>query len=108
MYYVMTGRTFDGRKAAQMGVVNEAVPRAKLRAHTKALATELLGKNPTVLRAGKTAVRHVQGMAWELSDEYLQATAADLEALVRHVQATVERVHGVRLVPEVRMVGEAA
>ena len=37
-----------------------------------------------------------------------QASAADLEALVRHVQATVERVHGVRLVPEVRVVGEAA
>jgi UDP-N-acetylmuramate dehydrogenase len=36
------------------------------------------------------------------------ATAADLEALVRHVQATVERVHGVTLVPEVRVVGEAA
>jgi UDP-N-acetylmuramate dehydrogenase len=36
------------------------------------------------------------------------ATAADLEALVSHVQATVERVHGVRLVPEVRVVGEAA
>ena len=37
-----------------------------------------------------------------------QATAADLEALVRHVQETVERMHGVRLVPEVRMIGEAA
>jgi UDP-N-acetylmuramate dehydrogenase len=36
------------------------------------------------------------------------ATAADLEALVRHVQETVERVHGVRLVPEVRVIGEAA
>jgi UDP-N-acetylmuramate dehydrogenase len=36
------------------------------------------------------------------------AKAADVEALVRHVQATVERVHGVRLVPEVRIVGEAA
>jgi len=36
------------------------------------------------------------------------ATAADLEALVRHVQATVERVHGIRLVPEVRVIGEAA
>ena len=81
MYYVMTGRTFDGRKAAQMGVVNEAVPRAKLRAHTKALATELLGKNPAVLRAGKTAVRHVQGMAWELSDEYLQAKQGQLRFL---------------------------
>lgn len=37
-----------------------------------------------------------------------QAKAADLEALVRHVQATVQRVHGVRLVPEVRVIGEAA
>ena len=36
-----------------------------------------------------------------------EATAADLEALVRHVQNAVERVHGVRLVPEVRVIGEA-
>lgn len=34
------------------------------------------------------------------------ATAADIEALILHVQATVERQHGVRLVPEVRIVGE--
>jgi UDP-N-acetylmuramate dehydrogenase len=37
-----------------------------------------------------------------------QATAADLERLIQHVQETVERVHGVRLHPEVRVVGEAA
>ena len=37
-----------------------------------------------------------------------RATAADLEALVRHVQATVQQVHGVRLIPEVRVIGEAA
>ncbi len=36
------------------------------------------------------------------------ATAADLEALIAHVQETVRRVHGVRLRPEVRVVGEAA
>ena len=36
------------------------------------------------------------------------ATARDLEQLILHVQATVEQVHGVRLVPEVRVVGEAA
>jgi UDP-N-acetylmuramate dehydrogenase len=35
------------------------------------------------------------------------ATAADIEQLLLHVQATVERVHGVRLEPEVRIVGEA-
>lgn len=37
-----------------------------------------------------------------------QATAADLERLIHHVQETVERVHGIRLNPEVRIVGEAA
>ncbi len=36
------------------------------------------------------------------------ATAADIEALIAHVRATVKRVHGLHLVPEVRMVGEAA
>jgi UDP-N-acetylmuramate dehydrogenase len=35
------------------------------------------------------------------------ASARDLEELIRHVQATVERAHGVRLVPEVRILGEA-
>ena len=37
-----------------------------------------------------------------------KATAADLERLIQHVQETVERVHGIRLHPEVRIVGEAA
>jgi UDP-N-acetylmuramate dehydrogenase len=35
------------------------------------------------------------------------ASAADLEALLRLVQSTVERVHGVHLEPEVRIVGES-
>jgi UDP-N-acetylmuramate dehydrogenase len=34
------------------------------------------------------------------------ATATDLERLIAHVQATVEKVHGVKLVPEVKIVGE--
>jgi UDP-N-acetylmuramate dehydrogenase len=34
------------------------------------------------------------------------ATAADLEGLIEHVQATVERLHGIRLKPEVRIVGD--
>jgi UDP-N-acetylmuramate dehydrogenase len=37
-----------------------------------------------------------------------EATAADLEKLIQHVQDTVQRVHGVSLHPEVRIVGEAA
>lgn len=35
------------------------------------------------------------------------ASAADIEALILHVQAAVERACGVRLEPEVRIVGEA-
>ena len=35
------------------------------------------------------------------------ATASDVETLLLRVQETVERVHGVRLTPEVRIVGEA-
>ena len=37
-----------------------------------------------------------------------QATAADLERLIQHVQDTVEKVHRIKLHPEVRIVGEAA
>ena len=35
------------------------------------------------------------------------ASATELEQLIRHVQQTVERVHGIALEPEVRIVGEA-
>src|SRR6185312_11529513 len=35
LYYIMTGETFDGRKAASMGLVNEAVPLKDLRARTR-------------------------------------------------------------------------
>jgi UDP-N-acetylmuramate dehydrogenase len=35
-----------------------------------------------------------------------QATAADIEQLIGHVQTTVERMHGVRLHPEVHIVGK--
>ena len=76
MYYVMTGKTFDGKKAAQMGLVNESVPLAQLRAHTTELAKELLGKNPTVLRTAKQAVRATIGMSFELADDYLMAKSA--------------------------------
>jgi feruloyl-CoA hydratase/lyase len=37
LYYVMTGLPFDGKKAADMGLVNEAVPLAQLKERTRAL-----------------------------------------------------------------------
>ena len=77
MYYAMTGETFDGRKAAEMRLVNEAVPRTQLRQRTLELATLLRGKNPTILRGTKQAVRMVQQMTWDVSNEYLTAKSSE-------------------------------
>lgn len=37
-----------------------------------------------------------------------KATAADIEALIQHVQSAVETAHGIRLVPEVHIIGDPA
>jgi trans-feruloyl-CoA hydratase/vanillin synthase len=73
MLYIMTGRTFDGPRAAQMGLVNESVPRAELQATVSALADELKSKNPVVLRAAKLGFRHCREMSWDASEDYLYA-----------------------------------
>ncbi len=75
MYYVMTGETFDGRKASEMRLVNEAVPLEQLRDRTRALAKTLMGKNPFVLRQAKTACRFTRDLTWEQAAEYLMAKA---------------------------------
>ena len=46
LYYIMTGETFDGRKAAAMDLVNEAVPLKDLRARTKAARRNVDGEEP--------------------------------------------------------------
>ena len=71
LYYVMTGELFDGRKAAEMGLVNEAVPGEKLRERVRELADTLLKKSPAVLKAAKDAFKRVQNLDWDLSEEYL-------------------------------------
>lgn len=71
LYYIMTGDPFDGRKAAEMGLVSFAVPRAELQARTMEIAAKLMEKNPTVLRAAKTAYHHVRSMNWDTALEYL-------------------------------------
>jgi trans-feruloyl-CoA hydratase/vanillin synthase len=73
LYYAMTGETFTGKEAAQMGLVNESVPRKKLRARTRKIAEMLLTKNQTVLRGVKIAMKRVKYMDWEVSADYLYA-----------------------------------
>ena len=73
LYYIMTGDTFDGKRAAEIGLVNFAVPKAELRERTRAIAKKLMEKNPFVLRSAKTAYHHVRDMSWDSSMEYLMA-----------------------------------
>jgi trans-feruloyl-CoA hydratase/vanillin synthase len=73
LYYAMTGESFTGKKAAEMGLVNEAVPLSRLRERTRALAKTLLEKNQTVLRGVKIAMKRVKYMDWEVSADYLYA-----------------------------------
>jgi len=77
LYYTMTGESFDGRKAAQMGLVNEAVPLENLRERTRSLARTLLEKNQTVLRGAKLAMKRTRYMDWEVSADYLYAKMAE-------------------------------
>lgn len=81
MYYTMTGEPFDGRKAAEMRLVNEAVPKERLRQRTSELARVLLGKNPTSLRSAKHALRRVVDMPWEDANDYLFAKLDQMRLL---------------------------
>ena len=73
LLYIMTGRTFDGRRAAELGLVNASVPLARLRGEVETLARELLAKNPVVLRSAKLGFKHCQAMSWDDAEDYLYA-----------------------------------
>lgn len=71
--YIMTGETFTGVQAAQMGLVNKAVPLDRIREETIALARKLLDKNPVVVRAAKHGFKRCRELTWEQNEDYLYA-----------------------------------
>jgi feruloyl-CoA hydratase/lyase len=70
LLYGMSGRTFDGRKAEQIGFVNFSVPLARLEEETMALARELASKDRAALKATKDGYRFSLEMSWEASMSY--------------------------------------
>jgi trans-feruloyl-CoA hydratase/vanillin synthase len=80
LFYAMTGRTFDGKKAAQMGVANMSVPLASLKEEVRTIARELLQKGPAVLAYTKQAVKAVKDLPMETAWEYLGAKSMALRA----------------------------
>jgi trans-feruloyl-CoA hydratase/vanillin synthase len=71
MYLTLTGERIDGKKAAEIRLVNESVPLAQLRARVRALADVLIAKNPVTLKAAKDAVRRVTSMTYDEAEDYL-------------------------------------
>ncbi|HEY0105280.1 MAG TPA: p-hydroxycinnamoyl CoA hydratase/lyase [Rhizomicrobium sp.] len=71
MYHTLTGEMVDGKKAAQWGLVNEAVPLAQLKARVVEVCKVLLEKNPVALKAAKDAVRRVREMTFDNAEDYL-------------------------------------
>jgi trans-feruloyl-CoA hydratase/vanillin synthase len=71
MYHAMMGENIDGKKAAEWGLVNEAVPADKLMDRAAEIATVLLGKNKDALRGTKWAIRRVREMTFDNSMDYL-------------------------------------
>ncbi len=75
MYYSLTGEPFDGKRAAEIGLVNFAVPRAKLWDETVKLAKNLAEKNPLALKETKEVLRIGRSMNDEQTWYYAQAKA---------------------------------
>lgn len=73
LYYVMTGETFDGRKAAKYGLITEAVPRDQLKPRVKEIAAVLLKKNQTTLRSAKEVYKRVGSLDWDTANDYIYA-----------------------------------
>jgi trans-feruloyl-CoA hydratase/vanillin synthase len=73
LWFIMTGDTFDGRRAAEMRLVNEAVPAGELRARTTQVAMHLAAMNSRVLRSAKVGFKKARLMSWDEAEDYLYA-----------------------------------
>jgi len=78
LLYGMTGRRFDGKKAAEIGFVNFSVPQARLEGETMALAREIATKDPFALRTTKEAYKFSLDMPWEAAMNYSTAKENEL------------------------------
>ena len=74
----MTGRTFNGDRAAEIGFVNAAYPLAELNKEVMALAQEIASKDPDALAACKDGYRFSLEMS---ADAALNFAAAKSDQL---------------------------
>jgi len=79
LYYAMTGETFDGRRAADIGWVNKAVRREDLDAEVTTLANRLKDIDAAALWSTKEAFKLVQEMPWDTAFHWLLAKSNELK-----------------------------
>ena len=89
MFYAATGRTFNGKRAEEIGLVNSAVPKARLREETIELANGLMKLNPNVLRYTKEAIRAVKGMDVNVARDYLAVKQDSLARMDQEIGGRV-------------------
>lgn len=73
LLYALTGRPFDGTRAAEIGLVNYAVPGGELRKNVLELAAEIARRDPEALRATKDVYVHSVQMEWDAAMSYSSA-----------------------------------
>jgi trans-feruloyl-CoA hydratase/vanillin synthase len=78
LFYAMTGRTFNGDRAAQIGLVNEAFALSDLKREVMDIAREIGGKDPDALAACKDGYRFSLEMS---ADAALNFAAAKSDQL---------------------------
>ena len=71
MFHALLGETLSGKEAEAAGLVNEAVPAARLEARVTEVAQKLLKKNAETLKAAKDAMRRVREMTYDNAQDYL-------------------------------------
>ena len=82
---LLRGNRIDGSRAADLGLVNKAVPRDRLDAEVDDIVTDLLAGGPTALANTKRLIRQVplitHDEAWDLAFRITRETAGSPEAL---------------------------
>jgi len=78
LYYAMTGRTFKGDRAAEIGFVNAAYPLNELKREVTALAREIAQKDPDALAACKDGYRFSLEMSAEAALNFAAAKSDQL------------------------------
>ncbi len=78
LFYGLTGDTFSGIEAANIGFINRAYPRANLHEEVMAIAKKIATKDIHALRATKEGYRFSLEMSWEAAMNYSMAKELEL------------------------------